>query len=149
MDQQLVVFRISDDLYGFDSDYVTEIVMTDNFRQQPDLTDEIHGFLNIHDEAIPVIDFRRKIGIYTKCHSEESWVMIVHADNQTVGLMVDGVVEMCQKDICEIRPMQSLLHTCHTRLIKGFGYLNGRKIALVCPNAIIQTVNLPVTAHAI
>jgi len=71
MDQQLVVFRISDDLYGFDSDYVTEIVMTDNFRQQPDLTDEIHGFLNIHDEAIPVIDFRRKIGIYTKCHSEE------------------------------------------------------------------------------
>ncbi len=146
MDQQLVVFRVSDDLYGLRLDMVREIVVTDSLQKLPDQPEDIEGVIRIGEEDIPVIDFRKKIGIYTKRHSDENWVLILQVQGRELGILVDGIEEMCQASHCELRPVQSLLHTCHTKLIQGFGSLHGRKISVVSPERFADSCGILVGA---
>ena len=148
MDQQLVVFRVSDDLYGLGLDMVSEIVIADIIRSEPELPEDVEGMIRIHDEDIPVVDFRKKIGIYTKRHSDENWVLILNVQGKELGILVDGIEEMCQAGHCDVRPVQSLLHTCKTKLIKGFGHLHGRKFCLVCGEKFLDSCTLEKTAVA-
>ncbi len=146
MDQQLVVFRVSDDLYGLGLDKVSEIIVADTLLKNPELPEDVEGMVRIGDDDIPVVDFRKKIGIYTKRRTEENWVLILQVEGKELGILVDGIEEMCQTSHCDVRPVQSLLHTCHTKLIKGFGSLHGRKVCVVCAERFVDSCVLPTSA---
>ena len=146
MDQQLVVFRVSDDLYGLGLDMVTEIIVADTINKNPYLPEDVEGFIRIGDDDIPVVDFRKKFGIYTKRRNEENWVLILQVQGKELGILVDGIEEMCQASHCDVRPVQSLLHTCQTKLIKGFGSLHGRKFCVVCAERFADSCTLPTAA---
>ncbi len=142
MDQELVVFRISDDLFGFDLDRVSEIVIADTMKRKPDLPEEVEGVISVEGGEIPVIDFRKKFGIYSKSYADENWIVILEIEGRELGILVDGVVKMCKIASEEVKPMRSRLHTCHTRFITGFGHVKGEKFCLVCPEKIAKTVEV-------
>ena len=146
MDQQLVVFRVSDDLYGLGLDTVSEIIVADTLRKDAELPEDVAGLIRIGDEDIPVVDFRKKIGIFTRHRTDENWVLILQVQGKGLGILVDGIEEMCQTSHCDVQPVQSLLHTCQTRLIKGFGNLRGQKFCVVCAERFADSCRMQPTA---
>ncbi len=146
MDQQLVVFRVSDDLYGLGLDTVSEIIVADTLRKDAELPEDVAGMIRIGDADVPVVDFRKKIGIYTRYRTDENWVLILQVQGKELGILVDGIEEMCQTSHCDVQPVQSLLHTSQTRMIKGFGSLRGQKFCVVCAERFADACGIQRTA---
>lgn len=140
MKKQIIVFEIGGELYGIDMDAVHEVVKVKDVKALPDSPDAVDGFIRLWGKVIPVIDFRKKSGYYHRAKPGGQWLIILDVNGKQAGLIVDRVVEVVRELDIEIEPLRSLLRTCRTRFLRGFGRLQDRKLSLVAPDKIVGDI---------
>ncbi len=140
MPEQVVVFRIGSAVYGVNLESVGEVIQGNGIRAVADSPGPVDGVITLRGVNVPVIDFRKTIGIFSRENLSERWLVIVTVSDRRVGLLVDAVLDVVQLASEAVEPFRSSLHTCHTRFLRGFGRLEGKKLPLVCADKLVSQV---------
>ena len=129
-DVQLVIFKLANEDYGLPIQKVQEINRIVPVTRLPQTPDFMEGIINLRGRVSPVVDLRKRFGLNAKPHEDDTRIMIVDIDGQTVGIIVDAVNEVVQMQGSSIEPPPPTF-ILDARYIEGVGKLEDRLIILL------------------
>jgi purine-binding chemotaxis protein CheW len=136
-ERQLVVFRLAQDVYGFEIQAVREIIRMQEITRVPNAPEFIEGVINLRGRICPVMDLRKRFGISISDATAESRIVVVEIAGEDVGMIVDAVTEVLRVAGDRIQPPSSVVKTADTRVVEGIVNLDNRLIILVDLNTLL------------
>ena len=108
--QQLVTFELLGEIFALPILDVREIIRPTNITPVPQAPGFVEGVINLRGQIIPVVDLRKRFGLASQAHSEDTRIIVVELGSQlVVGLMVDGVREVERLPTDSITPPPALI----------------------------------------
>ncbi len=109
MENQLVVFNLSNEDYGVDIANVEGIVKMQAITNVPHApgfvtAPWVRGIINLRGEVLPVIDLRKRLGLPQGEIDKETRIVNVEVDGVKVGMVVDAVSEVLSVSDEDIEP---------------------------------------------
>jgi purine-binding chemotaxis protein CheW len=139
--EQLVVMRLADEDYGVEITHVREIIRMQNITEVPQAPAGVEGIINLRGSVIPVVDLRQRFGIRTSDNSAETRIVVVDAQEQTVGLVVDAVTEVITVSTSLIEPVGNLAAAAVSSDLRGIVNLPEKLIILVGLESLLGSVS--------
>lgn len=137
---QLVTFTLGHEEFGIWIEDVREINRLSNVTAIPRTPAFVEGVMNLRGNVVPAIDLRKRFGMETAKHNEQTRVMIVDISKKLTGLIVDSVSEVLRvsKKRIEIPP-EVIRSNVQTEFIENIVNLeqDGRFIIIINVNKIL------------
>jgi purine-binding chemotaxis protein CheW len=131
-DLKLVVFRLGDEEYGADISHVREIVKAEEITDIPRAPGGVRGVIKLRGKVTTVIDLRRLLGMEGRNVDNNSRIVIVEADGNALGMMVDSVTEVKHIDSSQIQECSAgLAGNARQSYILGICKMKDRLLILV------------------
>ncbi len=128
---EYVLFKLDNENYGLNIHNVETIEKILPITRVPYAKDFVKGVVNLRGNVVPVIDLRKRFDLPDKEFDENSRVIIVKAEDITVGMVVDASSEVIQFSNDEIDEAPSIKGTNEDSFIKCIGKKNNRIIMIV------------------
>jgi len=135
---QWVTFRLSDETYGVNVMQVQEVLRITEIAPVPGAPDFVVGIINLRGNVVTVIDTRKRFGLYPKELDDASRIVIIEADNQVIGILVDSVAEVVELRGNEIEAAPTVGSEESSRYIQGVTSRNGELLILVDLNRFLS-----------
>ncbi len=143
---QLVTFGIGEEEFGVDILAVQEINRMMELTRVPQSPPEVEGVINLRGKIIPVLDMRKKFGLATAEHSEQSRIIVVEVQGRTLGFIVDRVHEVLRIDSSIVEPAPAMVCSIDSDFIAGVGKLEDRLLILLDLNKLFEAQALQAAA---
>jgi purine-binding chemotaxis protein CheW len=115
---QIVIFSIKDQLFGFEISQVERILRYAAPTPLPDAPDFLEGVVPYGDGIVPVVDLRKRLGTNPEI-GEQTRVIILHIDDQPVGVLVDHVLKVHRLDAATISAPPAIVRGLAAEYIVG------------------------------
>ena len=129
---RFLTFALTDEIYGIEISYVTEIIGIQPITKVPELPEYIRGIINLRGKIIPVMDVRLRFRKQQLDYNDRTCVIVIDLLGQSMGLIVDRVEEVLtipESDIV-VPADENILSN---KFIKGIGKVeNSVKLILDC-----------------
>ncbi|ACX72123.1 MAG: chemotaxis protein CheW [Methanococci archaeon] len=140
---KIVVFRLGSNEYGLKVDEVREVLKLhkSDITPLPNAPSYVVGVTNIRGEITPIIDLKGKLGVYENPENEkdEKLVMVIEINQQTFGILVDGVNDVMQISQEQITPVSTIKKaTAGGDYIDGIIKLDNRLIILLNISSLLD-----------
>lgn len=126
-----VLFNLENEIYGIQVKKIREVLRVNNIRKVAGAPYTVLGVINVRGVIVTVVDARTALDMPKQAVTDYSRIIIVEIDDdQTVGLLVDCVLEV--KDIPENR-IESLSSTKEnvSRNIQAIAHYDDNVIILI------------------
>ena len=137
-DVQLVIFKLANEDYGLPIQKVQEINRMVPVTKLPQTPEFMEGIINLRGRVIPVVDLRKRFGLAVKPHEDDTRIMIIDIDGQTVGIIVDAVNEVVQMPGASIEPPPPTF-ILEAQYIEGIGKMEDRLVILLNIDRVITS----------
>lgn len=127
---QLVIFTLAKEEYGLPITKVQEINRLVSITKLPQTPSFMEGVINLRSRIIPVVDLRKRFGLEVTEHTDDTRIIIVEVNGQTVGITVDAVTEVVRLPVSNIEPPPPSF-VLDAQYIEGVGKLEGRLLILL------------------
>jgi purine-binding chemotaxis protein CheW len=126
--QQVVTFRVSEDLFAADIAAVERILRFEPLAGLPNLPEWVEGVLEYQGRVVPVIDLRRRFGLDgAEARAEgEGRVIVFVVGSEWVGAIVDAVLEVAAIPAAQVAPPPSLFRGLSADYLRGLVRRDGR-----------------------
>ena len=88
----LLLFNVDDQRYALHLDVIERIVRAVEITPVPDAPAGILGVINVYGRIVPVLDFRRRLGLPGKEIELTDQLIIAQASGRPQALLADGVI---------------------------------------------------------
>ncbi len=127
--EQVVGFRLDDELFGINILNIEEIIKPIETTHVPNTEEFVLGVVNLRGKIVPIIDLRLKFMLDTKRVDYGSRVIVVKSEkNYVVGFLVDSIEKVYYVDRNNIDPVPPNVPDNIQRYVKGVGKLDNDKI---------------------
>ena len=92
--RQCVTFRLDEEVYGINVMLVQEVLRVTEIAPVPGAPNYVIGIINLRGNVVTVIDTRMRFGLPPREMDDSTRIVIIEAENQTVGIIVDSVSEV-------------------------------------------------------
>ncbi len=92
--EQMVTFNLGQEEYGVNILQVQEINRMVEITEVPQTEHYVEGIINLRGKVIPIMDLRKKFSMPEKENDNKTRIVVIDVENETVGLIVDGVSEV-------------------------------------------------------
>ncbi len=95
----LLTFTVAGQLYGIPVAKIIRIIEMVTITPLPDAPPNIQGIINLHGQAVPVMDLRLRFGVLKPVYGLRTPIVLVNAAGpgepaRFLGLVVDGVQQV-------------------------------------------------------
>lgn len=137
---QVVIFRTGNEEYAVPMQYVVSIEKTEGLTPIPQMPDYVKGVIEIRDQIIPVFDlefifYQRFTAIDEGCR-----LVVIQIEGMLIGIIVNEAKEIIDISSEKIKKI-GLISTPRTKYLSGVASLNGRLIAVINPNYLINSLD--------
>ncbi|CAK8720293.1 Purine-binding chemotaxis protein CheW [Candidatus Electronema halotolerans] len=141
---QLVGFTIGKEQFGVDILMVQEIIRSAPITSVPNSPDFIEGVINLRGNIIPVIELRKRLGLFRKeSATKDSWILILDIDGRVTGFIVDSVTKVLKIMESTIEPPPEVVMAgLANRYIKGVCDIGNALLILLDFNRILMADEL-------
>lgn len=139
MQGMYLTFDLAEVGYGVEIRHVTEIIGIQPVTCLPDMPDHVIGVLNLRGKVIPIIDVRRRFHLPPREYDDRTCIIVIHIDDNLVGLVVDKVSEVVDIPLTNIEPPPATSKT-KQRFIQGLGKLEQKVKILLYVEALIDDI---------
>lgn len=94
MEMQVIVFRVGEENYGIDVNYIKGIEKLIPIVRVPTSVPHIKGIINLRGKVIPVMSLRSKFNLPPQADTDNTRLLLVSYDDMDVALLVDEVMEI-------------------------------------------------------
>lgn len=137
-EEQLVVFRLAEEHYGFDIAGVREIILWQPVTRLPKVPSFVEGVINLRNHVIPIIDLRRRFELPDVERGRETRIMVVEVGGQTVGLVVDAVTEVLSIQADMVESPEGVTTGVEESFIRGVAKVGDRLIVLLALEDLLE-----------
>jgi purine-binding chemotaxis protein CheW len=135
---QLVIFRLAKEEYGLPIKKVQEINRLVPITKLPQAPSFMEGVINLRGRIIPVVDLRKRFQLTTTEYDDDTRIIIVEVNGQTVGVIVDAVNEVVRLGASNIEPPPPSF-ILDAQYVNGVGKLEERLLILLDIDKILTT----------
>ncbi|MNE44858.1 Chemotaxis protein CheW [compost metagenome] len=128
---QWVTFRLDNETYGINVMQVQEVLRHTEIAPVPGAPSYVLGIINLRGNVVTVIDTRQRFGLDSAAVSDNTRIVIIEADKQVVGIMVDSVAEVVYLRQSEVETAPNVGNDESAKFIQGVCNKNGELLILV------------------
>jgi purine-binding chemotaxis protein CheW len=139
-EDQVVVFRLGNEVYGVDIAVVREIIRMQPVTKVPGAPAFVEGVINLRGKVIPVIDLRKRFGLSASEYTKHSRISVVEIDQRAIGLIVDAVAEVLRIPTSAVEPPSGFITSVDSSYLRGIAKLDQRLIILLNLDHILTRV---------
>ena len=134
---QWVTFRLDQETYGINVMQVQEVLRVTEIAPVPGAPDYVLGIINLRGNVVTVIDTRERLGLSSKEVDDSTRIVIIEADKQVVGILVDSVAEVVDLRMSEVESAPNVGNDESSKYIQGVATRNGELLILVDLNKLL------------
>ena len=91
---QWVTFRLDNETYGINVMQVQEVLRYTEIAPVPGAPHYVLGIINLRGNVVTVIDTRSRFGLPSAEVDDSTRIVIIEAEKQVIGILVDSVAEV-------------------------------------------------------
>ncbi len=143
--EQMVTFNLAQEEYGVNILQVQEINRMVEITDVPQTDHYVEGIINLRGKVIPIIDLRKKFNMTNREYDNHTRIVVVDVNNETIGLVVDGVSEVLRVPAGSLEAAPQLVagEYASSDYIKSIVKLEDRLLIYLDLEKIISSSNLP------
>lgn len=134
---QFVTFRLDGETYGINVMQVQEVLRVSEIAPVPGAPHYVLGIINLRGNVVTVIDTRTRFGLMQKEIDDASRVVIIEAEKQVIGILVDSVAEVVDLRSSDIESAPNVGNEESARYIQGVSSQEGELLILVDLNKLL------------
>ncbi|MDY6931900.1 MAG: chemotaxis protein CheW [Halobacteriota archaeon] len=119
-EEQFVVIKLADRLYGVDARQVREIVMIPELERVTRKPNFVEGVINLHGHITAVIDLRRRYKLGHKVTKDKDTIIVIEQKDIQIGLIIDEVTDVMMVPVDSIDLSQDIYSYDPLECISGF-----------------------------
>ncbi len=140
--RQCLTFVCAGEEYGIDILRVQEIKGWSEVTRVPRTPAYMLGVMNLRGVIVPVVDLRQRFGLQPRPYDGSTVVVVVRVQlaaggNKTVGIVVDGVSEVCNFALDEIMPPPHAGGRIEQACVSGLATSGERMVSLIDIDALV------------
>jgi purine-binding chemotaxis protein CheW len=135
---QWVTFRLEEETYGINVMQVQEVLRYTEIAPVPGAPDYVLGIINLRGNVVTVIDTRARFGLMSGDVSDNSRIVIIEAEKQVIGILVDSVAEVVYLKTSEIDSAPNVGTDESAKFIQGVSNRDGELLILVDLNKLMS-----------
>ena len=135
---QWVTFHLENEKYGIKVMQVQEVLRMTEIAPVPGAPHYVLGIINLRGNVVTVIDTRRRFGLGDVDHDDETRIVIVEANNNVVGILVDSVAEVVDLKSSEIETAPNVGNDESSKYIQGVSSRDNELLILVDVNKLLS-----------
>lgn len=135
---QRVTFQLENETYGINVMQVQEILRYTDIAAVPGAPDYVLGIINLRGNVVTVIDTRSRFGLMPAEITDNSRIVIIEAEKQVIGILVDSVAEVVYLKKSEIEPAPHVGTEESSQFIQGVTNRDGGLLILVDLNKLLS-----------
>lgn len=128
---QWVTFRLEDETYGINVMQVQEVLRYSEIAPVPGAPSYVLGIINLRGNVVTVIDTRSRFGLPSADITDNTRIVVIEAENQVVGILVDAVAEVVYLKQSEIETTPNVGNDESAKFIQGVCHKNDELLILV------------------
>mgnify|MGYP001250097930 FL=1 len=134
---QWVTFKLQEETYGINVMQVQEVLRYTDIAPVPGAPIYVLGIINLRGNVVTVIDTRARFGLPPSDVTENSRIVIIEADKQVIGILVDSVAEVVYLRASEIDTAPNVGTDESAKFIQGVSNRDGELLILVDLNKLL------------
>jgi len=135
---QWVTFRLDNEKYGIKVMQVQEVLRMTEIAPVPGAPDYVLGIINLRGNVVTVIDTRLRFGLPEREPDDDTRIVIIEADNNVVGILVDSVAEVADLRASEIETAPNVGNDESAKYIQGVCSRGDELLILVDVNKLLS-----------
>jgi purine-binding chemotaxis protein CheW len=128
---QWVTFRLENESYGINVMQVQEVLRHTEIAPVPGAPPYVLGIINLRGNVVTVIDTRSRFALPNAETTDQTRIVIIEAENQVVGILVDSVAEVVYLRQSEIETTPNVGNDESAKFIQGVCHKNDELLILV------------------
>ncbi len=135
---QCVTFTLEDETYGIDVMQVQEVLREVEVAPVPGAPHYVLGIINLRGNVVSVIDARTRFGLPTKESDDMTRIIVIEAQQQIIGILVDSVAEVVDIDRKDIDTAPNVGNSETAKYIDGVVSRGDSLLILVDLNKLLS-----------
>lgn len=135
---QWVTFRLQEETYGINVMQVQEVLRYSEIAPVPGSPEYVLGIINLRGNVVTVIDTRSRFGLPPAEVTDNTRVVIIEAEKQVIGILVDSVAEVVYLKQSEVDVAPNVGTDESARFIQGVANREGELLILVDLNKLLN-----------
>jgi len=128
-DRQLVIFKIAGEEFGVDINEVKEIIRWEDVTRIPNTESYIKGVINLRGSIVVVNDLAMKLGLPSKNVDDDTRILVVEVNGNTVGMVVDSATEVLHIEGEKVQDAPEMITSgIDQNYIDGVGVLDEKRL---------------------
>ncbi len=128
---QWVTFKLETETYGINVMQVQEVLRYTEIAPVPGAPDYVLGIINLRGNVVTVIDTRSRFGLNSNDITDSTRIVIIEAEKQVIGILVDSVAEVVYLKASEIDAAPNVGNDESAKFIQGVSNRDGELLILV------------------
>ena len=134
---QWVTFRLGSETYGINVMQVQEVLRYTEIAPVPGAPSYVMGIINLRGNVVTVINTRARFGLESAEISDNSRIVIIEAEKQVIGILVDSVAEVVYLRSSEIDSAPNIGTEDSAKFIQGVSNRDSELLILVDLNKLL------------
>lgn len=135
---QWVTFKLEQETYGINVMQVQEVLRYTEIAPVPGAPDYVLGIINLRGNVVTVIDTRSRFGLAAAEITDNTRIVIIEAEKQVIGILVDSVAEVVYLKVSEIDVAPNVGNEESAKFIQGVSNREGELLILVDLNKLLS-----------
>lgn len=135
---QLVTFRLGNQEFGFNVFDVERVLRYETPVPLPEAPDYLEGMLRYGDDAVPIVDLRKRLSVAAPIR-EETRVVVVELDKGRAGMVVDAVLEVLKVSADKVRKPSPLVKGLAAKYITGIVAVAERTLVMLAASKLLSS----------
>ena len=135
---QLVTFSVGGQEFGFNVFEVERVIRYENPSRLPQAPDYLEGTVRYGNDAVPVVDLRKRLEVPAPI-LDETRIVVIDVDGSSVGLVVDAVLEVMKVSAESVRPPSPIVLGLAADYIIGIVTVEERTIVMLAASRLLNS----------
>jgi purine-binding chemotaxis protein CheW len=135
---QWVTFHLENETYGINVMQVQEVLRYTDIAPVPGAPGYVLGIINLRGNVVTVIDTRSRFGLPSSDATDSTRIVIIEAEKQVIGILVDSVAEVVYLRTSEIDNAPNVGTDESAKFIQGVSNREGQLLILVDLNKLLD-----------
>lgn len=136
---QWMTFVLGDEVYGLDVMGIKEVLRYTDIAPVPGAPHYVLGIINLRGNVVTVIDARARFGLPPKEVTEETRIVVLETEVETIGILVDSVSEVVYLRQNEIEDAPNVGSDEMSQFIRGVCNKNDTLAILINLDRLVST----------
>ncbi|MBW2699239.1 MAG: purine-binding chemotaxis protein CheW [Deltaproteobacteria bacterium] len=137
-EREYLSFRLADEIFAVSIDFIREIMKPPVSTPMPRTEPVILGVFSLRGDILPLVDFRILLRVDESPVTRKSRVLVVKLSDESVGLLVDEVMNVLRFAEDDIEPPPAVFGRMEAEHLVGVGRFEGVMITLIDLEEVVR-----------